>query len=160
MDKKYSKINEKNKRKSKAAFELAISTLEQMIVENKKITFTAIAKESGLSRNFYYKNEKLRNIIVAIQDGFNNNKSQNKDDLFIIIHSFYMMNTFLSSLKLLGEQLGELTESNKYKALFDQEDILENTRSLKALLIAYLEDVKNDSQNLSTVTLTNDVDNT
>ena len=57
---KYSAMINKNKKKSDEMVSLAIYEIRKMLQENSMIVVTRLAKQTGISRAFFYNNTKVR----------------------------------------------------------------------------------------------------
>lgn len=57
---KYNKMNEINCQKSRQKVELAIREIKSIQEEGRHVSVSDLAKRTGLSKGFFYKNEEVR----------------------------------------------------------------------------------------------------
>ena len=60
---KYDKMLEQNRKQSEAKVETALRTVQDMVMEQEKITVPELMRKTGLSRGFFYKNSIVRKAI-------------------------------------------------------------------------------------------------
>lgn len=60
---KYDRIVEINQEKCRQNIRLVQNEIQRMIEKRERITVTVLAKNTGLSRGFFYQNEKIRKIV-------------------------------------------------------------------------------------------------
>lgn len=65
MDMKYDKIVAMNQAKSKQKADKAIREIESMLERKERISVTALAKRTGFSKSFFYRNPEVR---TALED--------------------------------------------------------------------------------------------
>ena len=68
---KYDKIVAINKEKSKEKTEIAINEIEKMYQRKERISVTALAKNTGLAKSFFYRNPEVRKALdeALLQQG-------------------------------------------------------------------------------------------
>ena len=62
---KYDKMRECNQEENRKKVELAIAEIKRMETEGKKISVSELARNTGLSKAFFYKNEDVRSVLDA-----------------------------------------------------------------------------------------------
>jgi len=60
---KYDKMLEQNRKRSEAKVETALHAVQDMVMEQEKITVPELMRKTGLSRGFFYKNPIVRKAI-------------------------------------------------------------------------------------------------
>ena len=68
---KYDKIVAINKEKSKEKTEIAINEIEKMYQRKERISVTALAKNTGFAKSFFYRNPEVRKALdeALLQQG-------------------------------------------------------------------------------------------
>ena len=57
---KYDNMVRRNRRVNEEKKERAIFAIKKLLLENEPVTVSTLAEKTGLSREFFYKNEKVR----------------------------------------------------------------------------------------------------
>ena len=65
---KYDKMLEINRKSSEEKIKRARGTIQEMLLEQEKITIPALMKKTGLSRGFFYKNPVIRKELDHAQE--------------------------------------------------------------------------------------------
>lgn len=60
---KYDRIVEISQEKSRRKMQLVQDEIQRMVERRERITVTALVKNTGLSKGFFYQNEKIRKIV-------------------------------------------------------------------------------------------------
>ena len=60
---KYDKMNEANRQESEKKMQLAVAEIRRTASEGNAISVSDLSRNTGLSKGFFYKNEKVRNIL-------------------------------------------------------------------------------------------------
>ena len=68
MDMKYDKMVEVTQKESRQKIKLAKETILHMFENKEKISVTALVKETGLSRGFFYKNPEIREVLDDVMN--------------------------------------------------------------------------------------------
>ena len=63
--KKYSKMVELNQKESQEKIDRAIQAIRKMVEKEEQVMVCSLVKRTGLSRAFFYKNEKVKNALQA-----------------------------------------------------------------------------------------------
>ena len=68
---KYDKIVAINKKKSREKAEIAIKEIEKMFLRKERISVTALAKNTGFAKSFFYRNPEVRKVLdeALLQQG-------------------------------------------------------------------------------------------
>lgn len=61
---KYDNMVRRNRRVNEEKKERAIFAIKKLLLENEPVTVSALAEKTGLSREFFYKNEKVREVLT------------------------------------------------------------------------------------------------
>ena len=61
---KYDNMVRRNRRVNKEKKERAIFAIKKLLLENEPVTVSTLAEKTGLSREFFYKNEKVREVLT------------------------------------------------------------------------------------------------
>lgn len=61
---KYDNMVRRNRRVNEEKKERAIFTIKKLLLENEPVTVSTLAEKTGLSREFFYKNEKVREVLT------------------------------------------------------------------------------------------------
>lgn len=110
-----------------------LDTINRMMLEHKKITFTTVYKEAGVSKPYVYKNDIIRNTIAHYMDNpVHLVKTQDSKDVII-----YMQKEKIKELEyqiniLKKEFDADLKYKQKYEKVFE-----ENKELKKQLKRAY-----------------------
>lgn len=100
---KYDKMLEQNRKRSEAKVETALHAVQDMVMEQEKITVPELMRKTGLSRGFFYKNPIVRKAIdnaMEQQVGMVNPKRKILDQ------------TMDSRIELLQQQIAKLKSEN------------------------------------------------
>ena len=65
---KYDKMLETNRKSSEEKINRARGTIQEMLLEQEKITIPVLMKKTGLSRGFFYKNPVIRKELDRAQE--------------------------------------------------------------------------------------------
>lgn len=119
----YDKMVNFNKQKTQDTHNKVIKILNEMIRENKKITYYSVSKETGVSRNFLYKDEEISLIIEKHKSSKSIKRIQSQDAKDIII------NTQKQKIKELEKYK---SDNENYKNKYEQ--LLKENKELKTQL--------------------------
>jgi macrodomain Ter protein organizer (MatP/YcbG family) len=72
---KYDNMVRRNRRVNEEKKERAIFAIKKLLLENEPVTVSTLAEKTGLSREFFYKNEKVRNCLARARE-------QQRDQIF------------------------------------------------------------------------------
>ena len=61
---KYDNMVRRNRRVNEEKKERAIFAIKKLLLENEPVTVSTLAEKTGLSREFFYKNEKVREVLT------------------------------------------------------------------------------------------------
>ena len=61
---KYDNMVRRNRRVNEEKKEPAIFAIKKLLLENEPVTVSTLAEKTGLSREFFYKNEKVREVLT------------------------------------------------------------------------------------------------
>lgn len=61
---KYDNMVRRNRRVNEEKKERAIFAIKKLFLENEPVTVSTLAEKTGLSREFFYKNEKVREVLT------------------------------------------------------------------------------------------------
>ena len=130
MSKKYDKIVELSKNKSKITENKVLKTIDKMRKNNEKITYYSVYKSANVSKSFVYNNKKIRSLIEKLREK-NIKVKQNNNSKDIIIEA---QNKKIKELKKEIKEIkkDETWEEKYYKAKKENKELKEQLKKLYA----------------------------
>lgn len=117
------KMIETNKQRTQDTHYKVLKTLNEMLKNNENITYYSVAKKTGVSRSFLYKDEEIKTFI----DKYKTSKSTKK------IQSQYAKDVIINAQKQKIKELEKYQKENEnYKQKYDQ--LLKENKLLKEQL--------------------------
>ena len=117
------KMIETNKQRTQDTHDKVLKTLNEMLKNNENITYYSVAKKTGVSRSFLYKDEEIKTFIDKYKTSKSTKKIQSQDAKDVII-------------KAQKQKIKELEkyqkENENYKQKYDQ--LLKENKLLKEQL--------------------------
>lgn len=117
------KMIETNKQRTQDTHDKVLKTLNEMLKNNENITYYSVAKKTGVSRSFLYKDEEIKTFIDKYKTSKSTKKIQSQDAKDVII------NAQKQKIKELEKYQ---KENENYKQKYDQ--LLKENKSLKEQL--------------------------
>lgn len=103
--KKYSRMLELNKNENQEKQERAIQAIREMLKEGKQIAVVDLVKKTGLSRGFFYKNEKVSKVMEEAR--------KNQDGMFFFQKKKVILDQAMDKqLTIYKKQLDQLKMEN------------------------------------------------
>lgn len=130
LSKKYDKIVELSKNKSKITENKVLKTIDEMRANNEKITYYSVYKSANVSKSFVYNNEKTRELIEKLR-GNNVKVKQTDNSKDIIIEA---QNKKINELnrKINEIKKDETWEEKYYKTKKENTELKEQLKKLYA----------------------------
>lgn len=117
------KMIETNKQRTQDTHDKVLKTLNEMLKNNENITYYSVAKKTGVSRSFLYKDEEIKTFIDKYKTSKSTKKIQSQDAKDVII------NAQKQKIKELEKYQ---KENENYKEKYDQ--LLKENKALKEQL--------------------------
>ena len=117
------KMIETNKQRTQDTHDKVLKTLNEMLKNNENITYYSVAKKTGVSRSFLYKDEEIKTFIDKYKTSKSTKKIQSQDAKDVII------NAQKQKIKELEKYQ---KENENYKQKYDQ--LLKENKLLKEQL--------------------------
>ena len=81
------KMIETNKQRTQDTHDKVLKTLNEMLKNNENITYYSVAKKTGVSRSFLYKDEEIKTFIDKYKTSKSTKKIQSQDAKDVIINA-------------------------------------------------------------------------
>ncbi|MDU6266805.1 MAG: DUF6262 family protein [Anaerocolumna aminovalerica] len=123
------KIVSMKKEESAKKEKFVLDTINRMALEHKKITFTTVYKEAGVSKPYVYKNDNIRNAIAHyMENPVHSVKTQDSKDVII-----YMQKEKIKELEhKINKLQREIETDSKYRQKYEK--ALKENKELKRQL--------------------------
>ena len=113
VNKRTDKIVALAKQKSEDKLKLVLSVIEEMSMSGETINFNSVHVRAGVTKAYLYNNQQLRETIISIRDGHENNIADEETAETVVA-------ALQCEIKRLRKQLKELQHDETWKAKYEK----------------------------------------